>query len=192
MKIVDIKEKSLSYLTPISIDYTDKKGNVRVWEIVTRGNLTRVKKELLEGKIYSDGVQIVGYNKKDKTVVLVKEFRISANKYVYTMPAGLANDKEDYFDTAKREFFEETGLHLNPIRFDNPKFTTLGLTDERVATVYGEYSGTISTEHQEDNELIKPIIVDKQKAIEILENEEVTIRTTYLLRSIFELDEKLF
>ncbi len=192
MKIVDIKEKTLDYLTPISINYTDKKGNIRVWEIVTRGNLTRVKKELLEGKIYSDGVQIVGYNKENKTVVLIKEFRISANKYVFTMPAGLANDDEHYFDTAKREFFEETGLNLKPIRFDNPKFTTLGLTDERVATVYGEYSGNISTDYQEDNELIQPIIVDKKKAIEILEKEEVTIRTTYLLRSIFGLDEKLF
>ncbi len=192
MKIVDIKEKPLEYLTPVSIGYLDKKGNKRVWEIVTRGDLNRVKDELLNKKIYSDGVQIVGYNKKNKTVILVKEYRVSVNKYVYTMPAGLSNNNEHYFETAKREFFEETGLELNPIRFDEPKFTTLGLTDERVATVYGEYSGTISTEHQEDNELIEPIIVNKEKAIEILNNEEVTIRTTYLLRNIFELNEKLF
>ncbi len=192
MKIVDIKEKPLEYLTPVTIDYLDKKGNKRIWEIVTRGDLDRVKDELLNKEIYSDGVQIVGYNKENKTVVLVKEFRISVNKYVYTMPAGLANDDEHYFETAKREFYEETGLEIKPIRFDKPKYTTLGLTDERVATVYGEYSGTISTEHQEDNELIEPVIVNREKAIEILENEEVTIRTTYLLRSIFELNEKLF
>ena len=66
---------------------------------------------------------------------------------------------EDFHEGAVREMFEETGLKLEPIKvaeaFEKPYFTTIGMTDESCATVYGYASGEVSKAAQEDSEEIE-------------------------------------
>ncbi len=192
MKIIDIKKNNLEYLSSFQIEYEDKKNNVHKWEIISRGNIERVKKEIYEGKSYNDAVQIVAYNKTDKTIILIKEFRVSQNRFIYSLPAGLIDKNENIYDAAKREFFEETGLTLKPTHYDKERYTSIGISDEKVSTVYGEYSGEISTQYQEDTEIIFPLKINKSQAIKLLENEEISMRAALFIQNIFNLNFKIF
>ena len=68
--------------------------------------------------------------------------------YIYEFPAGLVEAGEDFHQAAISEMKEETGLDLEPLQvveaYEKPYFTTIGMTDESCATVYGYASGEIS------------------------------------------------
>ena len=63
---------------------------------------------------------------------------------------------------------EETGLTFVPASvseaYEKPAFTTIGLTDECCATVFGIASGEISGDYQEDTEEIEVVLADREEA----------------------------
>lgn len=186
MKIKSVVETPLHYLKTFRIDYQDKLGKDKKWELISRGDQPRLEKEL-QGERFSDGPMIVAWDEKKEHVVLVREFRVVAGHEVYSFPAGLQDQGESTVEAAIREFKEETGLTLHPIGIDGPRYTSVGLSNERVSTVYGSYSGHFSTDYQESSESITPLLVDKKEALRLLEEEDVTIRTAYILRAFFQL-----
>ncbi|MCK5763029.1 MAG: NUDIX hydrolase [Clostridiales bacterium] len=188
LNIIDVKEKKeLEYLKGYEISYEDSKRKLRKWELVSREGLDRLKSEMFDGKSYSDGTMICAMDKGKERVVLIREYRVPAGKYLYSMPAGLMDGDEDIMETAKREFHEETGLVLKPAIFDTERYTSVGLSNEKVTIVYGYYEGTPSSDNLEDNEDIEVIIADKSIARRLLSEEEVTIRTALILQRIFNL-----
>ena len=86
---------------------------------------------------------------------------------------------------AMREYWEETGLTLHPVKVDpaisKPFFTTVGMTDESVATAFGYASGTPSTKGLEENEDITVVLADKQEVKRILKEEKVAVKCAYLM-----------
>ncbi|MDO4519152.1 MAG: NUDIX hydrolase [Eubacteriales bacterium] len=133
-----------------------------------------------------DGVIIyaVTGEKKDK-VVLIRQYRYTIGDYVYEFPAGLVEDNENYKEGAVREMLEETGLVLEPIdpapEYEKPFFTTVGLTDESCAAVYGYAYGEINKDGQEDSEEIEVVLADKTEVRRILREENVAIMCAYML-----------
>ena len=98
--------------------------------------------KLSTGENHPDGVIIYSvYGEKRDKVVLIRQYRYTIGGYIYEFPAGLVEPGEDFHEGAVREMFEETGLKLEPIKvaeaFEKPYFTTIGMTDESCATVYG-------------------------------------------------------
>lgn len=133
-----------------------------------------------------DGVVIYSiYGEKKDKVVLVRQYRYTLDDYIYEFPAGLVEPGEDYHKAAERELFEETGLSLSPLKvdaaFEKPYFTTIGMTDESCATVYGYASGEISKDAQEDSEEIEIVLADKEEVKRILREENVAIMCAYML-----------
>ena len=105
--------------------------------------------KLKTGRNDPDGVIIYSiYGEKKDKVVLVRQYRYTLGDYIYEFPAGLVEPGEDFHEGAVREMYEETGLKLEPLKvdpaFEKPYFTTVGMTDESCATVYGYASGEIS------------------------------------------------
>ena len=94
-----------------------------------------------------------------------------------------------------REMFEETGLKLEPLKvaeaFEKPYFTTIGMTDESCATVYGYASGEVSKAAQEDSEEIEVVIADRDEVRRILKEERVAIMCAYMLMHFLK-DEEPF
>ena len=86
--------------------------------------------------------------------------------------------------------YEETGLKLEPIpvaeAYQKPYFTTVGMTDESCATVYGYASGQISSKAQEATEEIEVVLADKEEVKRILQEENVAIMTAYMLMHFLE------
>ncbi len=134
-----------------------------------------------------DGVVIYSVVKGDvpeeDRVVLVKQYRYSIDDFVYELPAGLVEDGEDFHEAAIRELKEETGLLLHPLHadsgFEKPGFTTIGMTDEACATVFGYAEGSVSEQELEDSEEIEVILADRKEAARILREEHVAIICAY-------------
>jgi len=141
-----------------------------------------------------DGVVIYSvYGEKHDKVVLIRQYRYSIADYIYEFPAGLVEPDESYHEGAVREMYEETGLTLHPITvqegYQKPYFTTIGLTDESCATVFGYAEGTISNAAEEASEEIEVVIADKDEVRRILREEKVALLCAYMLMHFLADDE---
>lgn len=190
MKIRAVEEiEKLKFLKSYRIDFEDRNGKQKSWEIVSRGDKKRLLDEIQGGGTFSDGAMIFAVSKDKSKVCMIREFRVPAGRYVYSIPAGLSDGEEKIENAAIREFKEETGMDLEVIRVDAPRYTSVGLSNETVNIVYGYYFGTPTDAYLESTEDITVEIVDRKRAMEIIENEVVTIRAYLLLSHFFGLND---
>ena len=133
-----------------------------------------------------DGVIIYSlYGEQKDKVILVRQYRYAIDGYIYEFPAGLVDPGEDYKIAGARELKEETGLDFHPVNVDEmyekPYFTTIWMTDECCASVYGYATGKVSKDGLEDNEDIEVVIADREEVRRILKEERVAIMCAYML-----------
>ena len=179
----------LNYLKAFEIQYWDKNRTLQKWEIVSRGGIERLEAELTEGRVFSDGAMIFATNREKTQVVLLKEFRVSAGKYLYMLPAGLCDENESIEKTSIREFKEETGMDFEFIKASKPRYISVGIVNERIEVAYGYYSGTPSDRYLTAEEDAEVIFVDRVYAMKLLAEEDVTLRTALLLEHFFNLND---
>ena len=65
-------------------------------------------------------------------VLLLRQYRYAAERYIYEIPAGKLDGNEDPELCARRELREETGLEAENIEHLTTIYTTPGFTDERI------------------------------------------------------------
>lgn len=189
IKILSIEPiKSLDYIKGYKILYLTKSGKPSTWELASRGSLARLENEIYRGKRYTDGAMIFAVDAEKEKVVLLKEFRVSAGRYVYSLPAGLMDPGESIEETAVREFKEETGMAFKPVYTDRSRYVSVGLVNECVNIVYGYYEGEPSRVFLSDQEDATAFVVDRNQAKKLLDHEEVTARTAYLIQHFFKLN----
>ena len=136
--------------------------------------------KITTGKTTADGVSIYAlYGEKRDRVVLVRQWRYPIGTWIYEFPAGLCEPGENYREAAVREMHEETGLTFSPIdadpMFELPRFSTVGMTDEAVAMVYGTAEGELSSRFEEQSEEIEALIADRDEVRRILKEERVAL-----------------
>lgn len=141
-----------------------------------------------------DGVIIYSlYGEKKDRIVLVRQYRYPLDDYVYELPSGLVDQGEDYRQAGIREMKEETGLDFSPLTpdtlYERPFFTSVGMTDECCATVYGYASGQISREGLEDTEDLEVVLADREEVRRILKEERVAIMCAYMLMHFLKEEE---
>lgn len=187
------------FISLYNVKYLNKNNKEKNWTVASRK-----KKEVLEGiylkneKDKVDAVIICAYHKESEKLVLIKEFRVPINKYIYELPAGLVDSDDENFESAViRELKEETGLDVTEIKKDlscNQVYLSPGMTDESAAFVYCICEGDISSEYLEDDEDIEAVLVSKEEAKEIIKNNQTSldIRAYLALQSFSILGEKMF
>lgn len=185
------------YLSLYEAEYENKVGNTRTWTIASRKNIDTIQKQFFENKEDSaDGVIIAAYHKDKKKLVIIKQFRIPLNDYVYELTAGLIDPGEDARSTIGRELMEETGLKLVDIIEDKGSekiYVSPGMTDESLAFVFCTCEGEISSQYLEDDECIDAILVSQEEAKELIESKEkFDIKCFLILQSFALLGKKLF
>lgn len=187
------KTKFLSFY---EAQYENKKGNPRTWMIASRKSEEELKEKFFEGKKdKDDAVVVAALHKPSNKLVMIKQFRIPVNDYVYELPAGLIDEGEEAKKSAIRELKEETGLVVTSIieKGKGRLYLSPGMTDECVNLVFCICEGEINTDGLEDDECIEPMLISREEAKEIiLENSNIDIKCFLLLQSFVILGEKLF
>lgn len=197
-KIKDIKPLvETKFVGLYEVSYKNKLGDDRTWTVASRKNKEELSEIYLndkEGDI--DAVVIAAFHKEYKKLILIKQFRVPINNYIYELPAGLVDNKEGMEKAVQRELKEETGLDIlkiNKIKSKNKIYLSPGMTDESVAFVYCTCNGELSKEFLEEDEDIEPLLISQDDARRILsENEEIDIKAFLILQMFAEIGEKLF
>ncbi len=179
----DIKIKSSEILSDnwyilkkIVFDYQKKDGS---WETQSREVYDR-----------GNGATILLYNKAQKTVILIRQFRmptfVNGNKtgMIIEACAGLL-EEENPEECIKRETEEETGYSLTQVRKVFQAYMSPGSVTEIIYFFVAEYSkemkisegGGLSTEHENIDVLEIPF----EKAMQMIETGEIKDAKTIML-----------
>ena len=172
MKLKDFRQtKRGKFLSNYELTYENKEGKDKVYEMVSReSNLSA----LCVGK-KTAGVAIAGF--KDDKVLLIKEFRMGVNSYVWAFPAGLIDEGETADEAARREIKEETGMYIVKIRdILAPSFSCTGVTDEKSVIVFCDIDGKIE-ECKFPDEEIQAGLYTKEEVRKLLKEECFSART---------------
>lgn len=201
-----MKENRIKKLTPLAeskflslydAEYNNKKGTEKHWIIASRKNYSTLSAQFAGEKEETiDAVIIAALHKESKSLVLIKQFRIPLNDYVYEIPAGLLDGSESIEVAVRRELKEETGLSLININYEKTKskvYVSAGMTDESVAMVYCTCEGTISNEYLEADEDIEAMLVSQEEAKELLKKDiKMDIKALLTLQCFASFGENLF
>ncbi|MGL4911036.1 MAG: NUDIX hydrolase [Romboutsia sp.] len=197
-KIKDVKPLvKTKFVGLYDVEYKNKKDEDRHWMVASRKDEDELKKIYLENKEDKiDAVVIAALHKSENKLVLIKQFRVPINNYIYELPAGLVDNDEDMEKSVARELKEETGLDLikiNEINSRQKVYLSPGMTDESVAFVYCLCDGDLSSEFLEDDEDIQAMLVSQKEANDLLKGNDIIDIKSYLMLQMFaNLGEKLF
>ena len=172
------------FLNLYELDARQRDGKAIRYYVASRAKKTEDLKSV-SGHRRADGVIMYGvYGEEKDKIVLIRQYRYPLGGYIYEFPAGLVEPGEDVREAGIREMFEETGMTFTPREggdFERPFFTTVGMTDESCAMVFGYCSGTPSNEHQEAAEDIQVVLADRAECRRILKEENVAIMPAYMM-----------
>lgn len=173
-KIKDIKHiYEGNYLKGYELDYQNKAGNDKVYEMVS---LHHIENASDIGSMLN-GVAILAFNDKGE-MLLLREFRMAVNRYVYNLCAGMAEKGETVEEAVERELFEETGLKVTKfIDILNPCFEAVALADVRSSLAVVRVDGKITQRGEEENESIEAGFYTKQQVADLLKNETFSARS---------------
>ncbi|RKS25245.1 nudix-type nucleoside diphosphatase (YffH/AdpP family) [Flavobacterium endophyticum] len=176
IKSSEILSDNWYILKKIVFDYQKKDGS---WETQSREVYDR-----------GNGATILLYNKIQKTVILIRQFRmptfVNGNEtgMVIEACAGLL-EEENAEECIKRETEEETGYSLTEVRKVFQAYMSPGSVTEIIHFFVAEYSkdmkvsegGGLSTEHENIDVLEIPF----EKAMQMIENGEIKDAKTIML-----------
>ena len=177
-----LKKTDNPYLNFYEMEATFQDGSHGPYYMASRNEDPRSLKAVTH-KNKTDGVVIYSVYGGDR-LVLIRQFRFPINDYIYEFPAGLIDPGEDASTAAVREIFEETGLTFTPREggfCSRPFYTTVGITDESCAMVFGTCHGNPSNLHQEYREEIQVVLADRAECRRILQEENVAVMCAYML-----------
>ena len=164
------KVRDGKYLKNYEITYLNKAGREKKYEIVSRRDLSGI--EDVGGG--ASGVSIVALCQGK--LLLLHEFRMGVNKYVYNLCAGMIEPGESIEECIRRELFEETGLTVKQIRkILPPSFAAVAITDTSVYNAFVDVDGSLE-DHTSDNEQIEARFYSREEVKYLLETEPFSSR----------------
>lgn len=172
MKLLDLKKvKDGKYLKNYELKYENRSGKIKKYEIVSRAEISSI--EDLGQQI--SGVSIVALY-QDK-LLLLKEFRMGVNRYIYNLCAGMIEPMETMEECIRRELHEETGLYVTEIiDILPPSYAAVGISDIQTQIAIVKVDGVLTDEYLSDNEEIEALFYSKEEVIELLKTEKFSSR----------------
>ena len=130
------KVRDGKYLKNYELTYKNKAGRIKTFEIVSRKDL-KTPEDLGQKP---SGVSIVAF-RNDK-MMLLREFRLSINKEIFNLCAGMLEEGESIETCIERELYEETGLKVKRIiDILPPSFSAVGFSDTKTYIAFVEAEG---------------------------------------------------
>ena len=171
MKFLGMKKvRDGKYLKGYELNYLNKAGVEKTYEMVSLSELESVDE--LGQRV--NGISIVAF--MDGKMLLLREFRMGVNRFVYNLCAGMLEKGETIEECIARELYEETGLKLERIiKILPPSFAAVSISDAKNQLAFVEVSGELS-DHTSPNEEIEPHFYTKEEMTELLEKDEFSTR----------------
>ena len=172
MKFIKLeKVKDGKYLKNYEITYLNKAGKEKKYEMVSRKELA----DITDIGKRASGVSIVAFH-EDK-LLLLREFRMSVNKTIFNLCAGMIEEGESIEECISRELYEETGLSISNIRaILPPSYSAVGISDMKTYIAIVDVEGDFS-DHTSDNEMIQARIYSREEVAALLQTEEFSSRS---------------
>ncbi len=164
------KVKDGRYLKNYEITYQNKAGREKKYEIVSRKEIHSVD-EL--GKTVN-GVSMAVL--KDDKLLLLREFRMGINCYIYNLVAGMKEENESIEACIERELYEETGLRLKKVnKILPPSYAAVAISDIMTQVAFIEAEGDFE-DHTSENEMIEAALYTQDEVKNMLEQEKFSSR----------------
>lgn len=174
------------FLKSYTLNYTNTEGNEKLYEMVS--NFDYEKPEEIGQK--ASGAVIVGF--RGDELLLLREFRMGVNQFIYNMPAGHSEAGESVEECAKRELREETGLRIKRIcKILPPAYAAPDLSDSSAWVVMAEVEGEFHPQTEAD-EYIQPLFADRKQLEELLNNEKFSGRAQLMAYFFCKMGNKIF
>lgn len=158
------------YLKSYALDYENDEGKKKTYEIVSHNVLERPE-DIGEG---ISGASICAI--RDDKILLLKEYRMGVNRFVYNFCAGMQEEGESVEECVARELYEETGLTLKKInKILPPCFAAVAISDIRNQLVFAEVEGE-PKDHATEIENIKAGFYTREEVKELLMHEDFAAR----------------
>ena len=172
MKFIRLeKVKDGKYLKNYEITYLNKAKKKKKYEIVSRKEL----KDVSDIGRAPSGISIVAFH--DGKLLLLREFRMSVNRTIFNLCAGMIEEGESIEECIRRELYEETGLSVKKIRtILPPSYAAVGISDTKTYIAIVDAEGEFS-DHTSDNEMIQAQFYSKEEVQKLLETEEFSSRS---------------
>lgn len=174
------------YLSLYEAAYTNRKGQSKTWMIASRKNNESLTKQYFhQAAERTDAVMLVPLHVPTGKLVLIKQFRIPLNDYIYELPAGLIDPGESFDSTIGRELKEETGLTLTQVvHIQDKLYLSAGMTEESVALTYCLCEGELANDFLEADEDIEAFLISQEEAAALLKSpERLDIKAYLILQS---------
>lgn len=195
IKVIENKISKVSTVakTPFvglyDVEYKNKINEDKNWTVASRKSIEQLKGMYLENKQDKvDAVVIAAFHRESKKMVLIKQFRVPINNYIYELPAGLIDNDEETDKAVARELKEETGLNIVSINSSKSKdklYLSPGMTDESVSFIFCLCEGKISKDYLEDDEDIEAILISQDDAKEMLNSNKTIDIKCFLMLQLF-------
>lgn len=185
------------YLNLYEAAYHNKTDEARTWIIASRKKEEELSKYYFEeGAEREDAVLIAALHKPTNRLVVIRQFRVPLNDYIYELPAGLIDLGEAKECSVERELKEETGLTLKEIIKEKSRdkvYLSPGMTDESVDFVYCTCEGEITKDYMEADEDIQAYLISREEAKELLRTDvRLDIKAFMMLQEYACYGEKVF
>ncbi|WP_069997217.1 NUDIX hydrolase [Cellulosilyticum sp. I15G10I2] len=185
------------FLSLYDATYQNKNGKTKHWMIASRKNYETLIAQYFEQKEdQTDAVVIAALHKPTQCLVLIRQFRVPLNDYVYELPAGLIDHGEDINKALTRELKEETGLSVLKITEtmgSYKAYLSAGMTEESAALIYCTCEGTATSQYLEEDEVIEAFLVSQDEAKKLIKNNvKMDIKALMAVQSFIKLGAKLF
>ncbi|MBR2949720.1 MAG: NUDIX hydrolase [Lachnospiraceae bacterium] len=165
------KVRDGKYLKNYELSYKNKAGKLKKFEIVSRKDL----KDASELGQKPSGVSIVAF--KDDKMMLLREFRLSINREIFNLCAGMLEEGESIRDCISRELYEETGLKVKKIiDILPPSYSAVGFSDTTTYIAFVEAEGEFE-DHTSDNEQIQAQFYSREEMLSLLKTEHFSSRS---------------
>ena len=164
------KVKDGKYLKNYVLTYENKAGKEKKYEIVSRRDL------LGAGDLgrHNSGISIIAI--KEDRLLLLREFRMGVNQFIYNLCAGMIEEGETIEECIQRELYEETGLRVKKILdILRPSFSAPAISDVKTSIAFVEAEGEFE-DHSSENELIEAAFYSREEVKELLETAEFSSR----------------